>query len=218
MNFAIGWSCGLLFLAYIGCLHFVFHAAACLVKIAGVDLATETSLASFFTTVTDMDKQLFYGEKFLSSAGSAALQSVATLVTCLLISHVDKVGAVTPACLLRALATCLLSHHSGVRRHALREVGKVGSSLGGASTVCALLSQVSEQLQTREVVLETQSRTEVQSRNLEHYTALYSIAICHLMSPPGPTGQRRSSLRRDTGHRFLVKSFMSKSKRSPVLD
>ena len=158
------------------------HAAASLVKIAGVDLATETSLASFFTIVTDMDKQLFYGEKFLSGAGSAALQSVASLVTCLLISHVDKVGAVAPPCLLRALATCLLSHHSGVRRQALREVSKVGSSLGGASTVCALLSHISEQLQTREVLMETQSRTEVISSSSSEYQHI--VIIPHIIIRP----------------------------------
>ena len=135
------------------------HAAACLVRIAEVDLATETGLQDFFSLVTDMEKQLFYSDKFLASAGAAALQSVASLATALLVSHVDKVGP-APAPLLRVLATCLLAGCGGVRRHALREVGRVGSSLGGAATVCSLLGEVCCLLHSRSVLLESSARTE----------------------------------------------------------
>ena len=135
------------------------HAASCLARMAAVDAATEKQLENFLALVTDPQKQLFWGEKFLGSAGPAALQSVASLAVCLLLSHGERVGEeVEP--LLQALATCLLSSSSGVRRHAMKEAGKLGAGLGGASTLCALLSQVTEQLYTREVVLETVPRTE----------------------------------------------------------
>eukprot|EP00092_Neocalanus_flemingeri_P021121 GFUD01022885.1.p1 GENE.GFUD01022885.1~~GFUD01022885.1.p1 ORF type:complete len:401 (-),score=126.99 GFUD01022885.1:264-1466(-) len=93
------------------------HAAACLVKIAGVDLATEQSLAELLTLVVDTEKCMFYQEKFLAGAGAAALQSLTSLITTLLISHVDKVGS-TPTPMLRSLAICMMSSVSSVRRHA----------------------------------------------------------------------------------------------------
>ena len=39
------------------------HASACLVKLAGVDMAAERNLADFFMIVCDEEKQLFYNEK-----------------------------------------------------------------------------------------------------------------------------------------------------------
>jgi hypothetical protein len=136
------------------------HAASCLLRLAATDLATETGLADFFALVTDTERQLFYSEKFLGAAGPAALQSVASLVTELLVSHGDKVAPAGEETLLRALATCCLSGHSAVRRHVLKQAGRVGSSLGGGAIVCALVGQVSTLLSSREIGLETAPRTE----------------------------------------------------------
>eukprot|EP00092_Neocalanus_flemingeri_P036711 GFUD01039967.1.p1 GENE.GFUD01039967.1~~GFUD01039967.1.p1 ORF type:complete len:218 (-),score=69.56 GFUD01039967.1:239-892(-) len=85
------------------------HAAACLVKIAGVDLATEQSLAELLTLVVDTEKCMFYQEKFLAGAGAAALQSLTSLITTLLISHMDKVGSI-PTPMMRSLVISMMSN------------------------------------------------------------------------------------------------------------
>ena len=55
------------------------HTSACLVKLAGVDMAAEQNMADFFTIVCDKEKQLFYNEKLLEGAEPAALRSVTVI-------------------------------------------------------------------------------------------------------------------------------------------
>jgi len=136
------------------------HASACLVKLAGVDMAAEQNLADFFTIVCDEEKQLFYNEKFLAAAGPAALRSLSTLIITLLLSHTDKVAR---SCgpLYHALATCLLASSGEVRRHGQQGVKKLASTLGGAVGVASLASQMKGVMQNRGVSLDIPLRGEL---------------------------------------------------------
>merc|ERR1712142_986674 len=106
-----------------------------------------------------MEKCMFYQEKFLSGAGAVALQSLSTLATILLISHVDKVGD-NHTSLLKCLAICIMSNTSSVRRQAIKEVNKVSNTLGGAAIICSLVEEMVTLLQTKLVVLDSQARAE----------------------------------------------------------
>jgi len=102
----------------------------------------ESKLMSFWSLVTDVDKQIFANDKFLSQASDDALLTLASLSECLLTSHTSQLKERQLQMYYKILLHCLSHKSHSVRSAAQGRVRKMISSLGGAQMSLAFINEL----------------------------------------------------------------------------
>nr|CAD7442358.1 unnamed protein product [Timema bartmani] len=125
-------------------------AACLLLKIVSSDVGADKNLGNFWTIVSDMDKQLFVSEKFLTLASNNALYHVLLLCERLLLDHIDKLNGRTQP-LHKAIVYCLTAPSSSLRLRCQPVVRKLVSTLGGTQLARSLLKELTRFLETARV-------------------------------------------------------------------
>ncbi|KAF5292015.1 hypothetical protein FQA39_LY14132 [Lamprigera yunnana] len=116
-------------------------AALLLLKIAEGESDKENKYSNLWTTLFDMDKQLFVSEKFITTATDDALIYIVLLCEHLLLQYPERLdGKADP--LYRAILICLTISSSNTRKKCLSCVRRMVGGLGGSVLAQALLKDL----------------------------------------------------------------------------
>ena len=118
-------------------------AASCLIRLGQTD--SSVNLEPLLTLLLDTEKCVFFQEKFLSSAGPS-LACLCSLVSSLLTTYQDRLEGGSPAALYHSLAVCLLSARREVRSQAVKDLNRIGRTLGGVEVVVTVLANLLDML------------------------------------------------------------------------
>ncbi|KAK4875808.1 hypothetical protein RN001_012230 [Aquatica leii] len=123
-------------------------AALLLIKIAESGEDKENKYSNLWTTLFDMEKQIFVSEKFLTIATEDSLIYVMYMCEHLLLEYPERLnGKAGP--LYRAILICLTSASSNTRNKCLPCVRRIVSGLGGSVLAQALLKDLLKFLEVK---------------------------------------------------------------------
>jgi len=138
------------------------HAAACVAKLASVSNEIQAKLEDTIATITDATKQLFTSTKFLNSAPSSVLGSVASMAATLVSVLSTSLEGAKFSCLMHCIIAALVCPATQVRTNTINLVKRLGATLGGPSIVSLLLKEFGKVLNTdRPLTLDTPPRGDV---------------------------------------------------------
>ncbi|CAG9759746.1 unnamed protein product [Ceutorhynchus assimilis] len=125
-------------------------ASLLLMRFAGAKLEKENGLSIMWSSVFDMEKQIFISEKFLQTANENSLPYVTQLCEKLLVDYSEKMGNKSEP-VLKAIIHCALYSSTKIRKNCLSIVKNMIGSIKGAKISIILLQQLQLMLENKKI-------------------------------------------------------------------
>ncbi|CAG9834134.1 unnamed protein product [Diabrotica balteata] len=149
-------------------------AALLLFKLASVQKEKDNDFQSVWNAVLDMEKQIFFAEKYLSTTTEDSLIYVMQLCEVLLVQYPEKLKKPEP--IHRAVLYCTTVCSSSTRRKCLAILKRIVGSLSGAAIARSLFKELQRFLETNKVINEPKSEDNKESDN--NFLSSHTVVEC----------------------------------------
>ncbi|CAG9865117.1 unnamed protein product [Phyllotreta striolata] len=153
-------------------------AALLLLKFASAQQDKDNQFQNVWNAVLDMDKQIFYSDKYLTAISDNGCVYLMQLCELLVVQYPEKLTRPEPV--YRAILYCSTIHLSNMRRKCLAVLKRIVASLSGVAVARALFKELNKFLETNRI----QSRDDKDDSNnsltshsvTECITTLFSVS------------------------------------------